>query len=110
MRGVGVDIVELRRIENIRHLDRFVQFILSENEIRQMLSVSHRVQFVASRFAAKEAVIKAVPEVLTYLDFEIIKEDGKPVVRFLKPAMWRYRAFLSLAHSTEYVVSFALVL
>jgi len=109
MQGIGVDIIELNRIQNIRFLERFSQFILSENEMRQMHSASHRAQFVASRLAVKEAVIKALPGSLKYHDFEIIKKGRKPVVRFLKPITKPYKTFISLAHSSEYVVGFALV-
>lgn len=110
MQGIGVDIIELQRIQNVQFLERLSQFILSENEMRQMQSASDRVQFVASRMAVKEAVIKALPGSLKYHDFEILKEGKKPVVHFLKPMTRPYQAFVSLAHSSEYVVGFAFVI
>lgn len=105
--GVGVDILEIGRIKNIRFLDRFAEFFLSPNELKQLAERVDKVSFIASRFAAKEAVIKAFPYSITAADFEIRKEGVKPYVHFFNPAHRMYKAHVSLSHSTMYAAGYA---
>ncbi|ELK48675.1 holo-ACP synthase [Halobacillus sp. BAB-2008] len=61
--GIGIDIIELDRInQSIKRNPRFVQRILTENEYQryEMLNEGRRVEFLAGRFAAKEACAKAL--------------------------------------------------
>ena len=63
IKGIGLDIVELERVEKLmRHTQRFQQRILSEREqdLFNTLSPSRQIEFVAGRFAAKEAFSKAL--------------------------------------------------
>jgi holo-[acyl-carrier protein] synthase len=59
--GLGVDVVELERIERIwnRHGTRFSTRILTSAELQALPSASP-VAYLASRFAAKEAAVKAL--------------------------------------------------
>ncbi len=108
--GVGVDIVEFSRIKNIRFLDRFAEYFLTPAEIMACEASADRVSFLASRFAAKEATIKAFPTLLKPHDFEIIKEGKGPAVRFASVENEnKYRAFVSITHSTEYAAGYATV-
>lgn len=110
MAGVGIDIVELSRIRGIRFLRRFAEYFLTPGELRGMRTRRDRIAFIASRFAAKEAVIKAFPGFLSPRDFEIIKEGKKPAVRFVSPAFTgQYQAAVSISHSTEYAAGYAVV-
>ena len=61
--GIGIDIIELNRIEKM--LDgklKFMERILTENErnVAMELKGSRLTEFVGGRFAAKEAYSKAV--------------------------------------------------
>jgi holo-[acyl-carrier protein] synthase len=60
--GVGVDIIDVARIEAAiaRHGRRFVERVFTDEEIRYCSSRSHAVQHYAGRFAAKEAVLKVL--------------------------------------------------
>ena len=107
--GIGVDILELKRIETIGPLARFAEYFLAPIELELFHASSDPIQFVASRFAAKEAVIKAFPGTLRPHEFEILKEGAKPVVHFSSPDKQEYRAFVSISHGTEYVVGYAAV-
>jgi holo-[acyl-carrier protein] synthase len=108
--GVGVDIVEMKRAKGIRLQRRFAEYFLTPSELAAWEGNSDKVAFIASRFAAKEAVIKAYPGFLRPHDFEIIKKGKKPMVRFLVSASClRYRALVSLAHSTDYAVGYAII-
>lgn len=62
--GLGVDIIEVRRIENVykKFGLKFLHKVLSNEEIKKIISVNNYkllIQKIASRFAAKEAVIKS---------------------------------------------------
>lgn len=108
MAGIGVDIVEYEQVRRARFLDRVAEFAFSANERKQMSESSDAVQFFASRFAAKEAVVKAFPEELSYQDFEIIKEGAKPAVHFLKHAKHTCRTAVSISHSQHFAIGFAI--
>ena len=108
--GVGVDIVELERIRNIRARHRFAEFFLTPFELGILKKANDPIQFLASRFAVKEATIKAFPEPLTPHEFEVRKQGKKPVLKFLNPKNERrYHAAVSLSHSTQYAAGAAVV-
>jgi holo-[acyl-carrier protein] synthase len=60
--AIGTDIVEIKRIANLleRQGDKFIQRILTESEILEYQSRGNSVAFLAKRFAAKEAIAKAL--------------------------------------------------
>ena len=110
MAGVGVDIVEIDRVKNIRLLRRFAEYFLTPMEVAVFDGRIDKVAFIASRFAAKEATIKALPGFLSPHDFETVKIGKKPVVRFLSSAKrGSYEAMVSLSHSTSYAAGYAIV-
>jgi holo-[acyl-carrier protein] synthase len=60
--GIGTDIVAVGRIEQAlkRHGDRFARRILAAAEWGDFATSVHRARFLAKRFAAKEAFVKAL--------------------------------------------------
>ena len=60
--GIGTDIVEIERISDVlnRQGDKFVERILTESEQEQYQQSPQKAAFLAKRFAAKEAVAKAL--------------------------------------------------
>ena len=60
--GVGTDIVELSRVQAVyeRFGERFVQRLLMDEEAELFRRSNHPVRFLAMRFAAKEATVKAM--------------------------------------------------
>lgn len=60
--GTGLDIVEINRIQFIhdQHGLKFAQRILCESELHEYHNSRYPVRFLAKRFAAKEAVAKAL--------------------------------------------------
>ena len=60
--GIGTDIVKIERIASIyeRHGKRLVRHILMDEEQEAFTSERRRERFLAMRFAAKEAVVKAL--------------------------------------------------
>ena len=60
--GIGTDILELRRIDDAyqRFGERFVQRLLMPEELAMFPGPRHAVRFLTMRFAAKEAIVKAM--------------------------------------------------
>jgi len=58
--GLGADIIEISRIRSVmlRHGDRFIDRILTEEERAYCSGMAHPHKHIAARFAAKEAVSK----------------------------------------------------
>ncbi|MCG7346334.1 holo-ACP synthase [Sporosarcina sp. ACRSL] len=88
--GIGLDIVELDRIARLdERSDKFRLRILSHKELQmyEALPGHRRIEFLAGRFAAKEAFAKArgtgIGEGCRFEQIEILKEpSGKPVLCF----------------------------
>lgn len=87
--GIGTDIVEYSRIEAMwaRYGVRFAGRLLSEREMPEFQAHPHQARFLAKRFAAKEALAKAVGSGLRHpvsLQRISVTHDGlgKPVLQF----------------------------
>lgn len=86
--GLGIDIVEIARIEGVisRSGDRLAQRVLSESEWAQYQAHQQPVRFLAKRFAVKEAAAKAfgtgIRNGLAFNQFEVYNDAlGKPRLR-----------------------------
>lgn len=86
--GIGMDLVEIDRIRRILeepHGGRFVERVLTPEERERAVSRSGRLaEFVAGRFAAKEAVAKAlgcgIGRQVGLQDIRVVPDaNGKPV-------------------------------
>jgi len=107
--GIGLDIVEISRIMALLEKQkRFPERILTVNEkvVFESLQGNRKAEFLAGRFAAKEAFSKAygtgIGKDLSFLDIEIGKGPlGQPyVIRPLAEGV-----FLSITHSREYAAA-----
>ena len=60
--GIGVDVLKVDRIEHVfnKHGERFVSHLLMPEERAQLERTKRPVRFLAMRFAAKEAIVKAM--------------------------------------------------
>lgn len=60
--GIGTDILQIERIQTVfdRHGERFVTHLLMPEERSAYETKSRGVRFLAMRFAAKEAIVKAM--------------------------------------------------
>ena len=60
--GIGTDVVQLERIQKIhaRHGERFVEHLLMPQEAESFREQTRPARFLALRFAAKEAIVKAM--------------------------------------------------
>ncbi|HSP21825.1 MAG TPA: holo-ACP synthase [Planococcus sp. (in: firmicutes)] len=107
--GIGLDIVELGRV---RRLDgksaKFRERILTENELAEYdrLTGNRKAEFLAGRFAAKEAFGKAkgtgIGKMCAFQDIEIRKDsNGKPSVFFRE----QEDGLVSITHTKEYAAA-----
>lgn len=109
IRGIGIDIVELHRVRTIMERQaKFSRRILTEKEyqIFEGLSKNRQAEFLAGRFAAKEAYAKAkgtgFGKSLSFLDIEILPD------RFGKPELITKETeivHVSISHSKEYAIA-----
>ncbi|WP_371069872.1 holo-ACP synthase [Sediminibacillus sp. JSM 1682029] len=109
--GIGIDIIELDRIRNsfLRN-PRLAERVLTENELdvlRKLEAPGRQVEYLAGRFAAKEAYAKALGTGLGKLSFQEIEvvsdEKGAPQLN-VRDEHDR-NLFLSISHSREYAVA-----
>jgi holo-[acyl-carrier protein] synthase len=101
--GIGTDIVELARMENLwaKHGARFAVKILSECELLDLHNHPHPARLLAKRFAAKEAFAKSVGSGLrapvSLSRISIIHDGlGKPMLHF-DDTLRRYLAQLGIS-------------
>lgn len=109
----GTDIIEVNRIKNdIETLgSRFLNRIYTENEILYCESKkSQKYQSYAARFAAKEAIYKAINPYInceySWKDFEILNdENGKPYAKLGINIDELEGLTVTLSHCQEYAVA-----
>ncbi len=101
---IGTDIVYIPRIELKESL---IRYILTEDEYTQFLLLKNdkrRKEYLAGRFAAKEAIFKATQDP-NYLSYSILNEDnGRPYIKNHPEIQ------ISLSHDGEYVVAFVVII
>ena len=107
---VGVDIVEIDRIAKMVRNARFLRRVFTAREVAYCRARKNSAQHFAVRFAAKEAVWKAVGEPrLLHRDIQVRnRANGKPEVIFPKRfAKLARRVSISLSHGRDYAVAMA---
>ncbi|UNK19226.1 holo-ACP synthase [Paenibacillus sp. N3/727] len=124
--GIGHDVLEIRRVALLMegpHGQKFMERVLTraERTLAENKGGS-RTEFVAGRFAAKEAVSKAfgcgIGSMIGFWDIEILPDkQGKPVVTLSASAWSRlgisepghYALHLTISHQTELASAFSVV-
>lgn len=112
----GTDIIEVKRIQNsIENFgSTFLNKIYTPFEIQYCKSKNNmQYQHFAARFAAKEAIFKALSHLLDdkyeikWTDVEIFNsENGKPGVRFLNNKLRKIEQIdISMSHVKEYAIA-----
>lgn len=118
--GVGVDIVEIRRIkEAVSKHSNFIDRIFSKNEVEYLKNKNLRPEFIAGRFAAKEAIVKALGTGFSGFDFRDIEVDrtalGKPIVvlkgkaKLMANKCGNYKIHLSISHGLDNAIAYAVM-
>lgn len=119
--GIGIDMVRVERINRLlERYPNFVERVFSTGEIAYCKQKASPAQSYAARFAAKEAVMKALGTGwdgrVNWLDIEVVvNSGGKPEILLHKLASDKMAALgagkihLSLTHEREYALAQAVL-
>ena len=119
--GIGTDIVQIDRIGRAFSLrpEKFMQKILAAEEIEKM-PLSREIEYLAKRFAAKEAISKALGSGMRlgvrFRDILILSDlqTGQPLVQLRGRAKQQAsekginRILISISDEKEYAMAFAM--
>lgn len=99
--GIGIDLVDMRRLAEP---DRLADFVLSEAELAEYKKRKKPTEYLAGRFAGKEAFLKALGKGLGDISLKAIEiltgPHGEPILHYLG----EYYA-ISIAHDGDYAVA-----
>lgn len=114
--GIGVDLVNKKRIDQLldQYGEQFIRRVLNDEEQVQFANSSRKGWFVANRFAAKEAISKALGTGLRYpvtlLSIGVVSnEHGRPefffsdVLQAYLQSRKIHGAHLSITHENDLV-------
>lgn len=122
IRGVGIDIIEVSRVEQAltRWGDHFVGRLFTAAEAERAGHAHARGQRLAARFAAKEAVMKALGlgwRAMAWREIEILNDPlGRPIVTLTGGARRAAdrqgiaEVFVSLSHTHEFACASAMAI
>lgn len=110
IRGIGVDILDLQRVERlIGKGDNFAQKVLTPDEYQQYQKYSgrRRVEYLGGRFSCKESFSKAwgtgIGQGVTFQDIETLQNElGQPVMTSTK---FSGKIWVSISHEKRYVIT-----
>lgn len=118
--GIGTDIVKNSRFEKWLENQTMIERFFNEKEIVFSKNKQFLLEHYASRFAAKEAFVKAMGT--GFLNFQIkdifVTNDdlGKPLMNveksaleFLKKRCENFNIHLSLSHEKDYAIAFVII-
>ncbi len=122
MKGIGTDLLDQRRIASVfdKQGKRFAQRILTPEELTVWESRDQSVNYLAKRFAAKEAIAKAlgtgIAKGISFQQMTITSDEaGKPVVTLSGQALIRAKGLggeqimLSLSDEGDMILAFAIL-
>ena len=121
--GIGVDIIENKRIQKSIKNRNFIKRIYSSKELIESDKINNKVAFFSKRFAAKEAFSKALGTGfrmnLNFKDIEVINDKmGKPyyvknkkITKLIqkKYKTKKFNCFLSISDEKKYSTAFAII-
>ncbi len=121
--GIGVDIVDNKRIRTSIKNKKFVKRIFGKNEILSSKKIINRVNFLSKRFAAKEALVKALGtgfrNGLNFKDIQVLNDKvGKPYYLLNKKLDYlikkkkrikNFSLFLSISDEKNYSIAFTII-
>jgi holo-[acyl-carrier protein] synthase len=105
--GLGIDIVEISRISLE---EKFINFVLSKREQDILNTRLKKKEFIAGRFAAKEAFLKANHMGLGDISLNKIEvlygDNGQPIIIYDNKTYEE----VSISHEREYAVATVIIL
>ena len=121
--GIGVDVIQNKRIKNLINNKVFIKRTFGKNEVYLSKKTVNKVNYFAKRFAAKEAFAKSIGtgfrNDLNFKDIEILNDKiGKPYffktkkinnIIFKRFKTKRFNLFLSISDEKDYSVAFTIL-
>ena len=111
--GTGVDITEVTRLKKAveKWGEAFLNKVFTDEELANAKTRGSLYQHLAGRFAAKEAVFKALGDAdLSWKDVQILNDkEGKPSCKILNSRGKGTRIIVSISHVKNYAVANAIV-
>ena len=121
--GIGIDIINNKRIKQSIKSNRFKKRIYSSKELKLSEKTKDKVAFFSKRFAAKEAFSKALgtgfSSNLNFKDIEIINDkkgmpryvENKKIIKIVqkKYKIKKFNSFLSISDEKDYSTAFAII-
>jgi holo-[acyl-carrier protein] synthase len=113
--GIGTDIIEIERIARVvKENPKFTSRVFTKSELGYCVDKKSCYSHLAGRFAAKEAVGKAIGRPLSWQDVEIVNGlHGKPIVRLFgeaKNLTLGCEIMITISHSQNYATATAILL
>lgn len=107
--GIGVDLIEVARIQRLAKNARFLTKVFTKEEIRYCSSRKNKWQHFAVRFSAKEAVWKALNRSgVRWRDIGVERRgNGRPEVHLHHKKFGDVTVLLSLSHTERYAAASA---
>ncbi len=116
MNSVGIDILNVNRMEKIKNKEKFMKNIFNEKEIEYIQKKNNNNQTIAGLYCAKEAFLKAIKKGIdTYSlkDIEIShNNDGAPFIILHNELEKEYKNInisLSISHDGDYATAIILI-
>ena len=121
--GIGVDIIQNKRLKNLIFSKTFLSRTFSKNEIKISKKISSKTNYFSKRFAAKEAFAKSIGtgirDNLNFKDIEILNDKkGKPfylkskkinTIVKKKFKIKNFNLFLSISDEKDYSIAFTII-
>ena len=121
--GIGVDIIQNKRLKNLIFNKKFLSRTFSKNEIKISKKISSKTNYFSKRFAAKEAFAKSIGtgfrDNLNFKDIVIINDKlGKPsfvvtdkIKKIVKKQfkILSFNFFLSISDEKKYSIAYVIL-
>lgn len=111
--GTGVDITEVRRLRQAveKWGNEFLDRVFTKKELENAKTRGSLYQHLAGRFAAKEAVFKALGDKnLGWKDVQVLNDkEGKPYCLILDNRNRKIEVHISISHVKTYAVASAVI-
>ena len=107
--GVGIDTVEIELIKKAHFKKRLAEYFLTSQEVADVPKGQKSIEHLASRFALKEAIIKAFPKKLSPFDFYIDSSGKSPNVIFFNKKNNKYSISVSITHTDRTATAIAII-
>lgn len=110
--GIGCDIEDIERFSNYIEKENYLKKIYTEAERRELLSINNKrrqAEFLASRYAVKEAMSKAlgvgISKEFSFQDVEVKKDNlGKPIIVYKD-----FTVHVTISHTKTTAVAFVVL-